>query len=229
MIPIHSVTASRTDAFVLAGGRSSRMGTDKTLLRFQNVALIERTLHLLRSVGLAPRIVGSRPDLETYGPVIPDRREHCGPLSGIEAGLLASSGESAIFIPVDVPLLPAAFLVQLLKRADVTQAPATIPRILGQPQPLIAVYRRALLPAISKALAEGDHKVMRVVQQGASMLDRTIDMFDVETVLTASCGHDGWPAMTSDAFLNCNTPEDLARATRLAGHLRNHDPIYSQD
>ncbi len=219
----------RTDAFVLAGGRSSRMGQDKTLLQFETVPLIESALNLLRSLGLMPRIVGSRPDLERYAAVLPDLREQCGPLSGIEAGLLASSGEAALFIPVDVPLLPARLLHLLLTRAALTHAPATIPRILGQSQPLVAIYSRDLLPAISKALDEGDYKVMRVVQQGAAALGRPVDIFNVETVLTASSSYECWPAITTSAFLNCNTPEDLTRAARLAGHLKNDDPTIRRN
>lgn len=223
------VISSATDAFVLAGGASSRMGTDKALLYFQDVPLIERALDLLRSIGLTPRIVGRRPDLEKYAPVIPDVREQCGPLSGIEAGLLACSGEAAIFFPVDVPLLPATFLTWLLRRAELTQTPATIPRILGQPQPLVAVYGRALLPVITKTLDEGDYKVMRVIQRGAAILGSAVDIFSIETVSTASSGYEGWPAIAANAFLNCNTPEDLTRAERLAGHLKIDDPTLGQD
>ena len=220
---------SGTDAFVLAGGGSTRMGTDKALLRLHNTPLIEHALNLLRSVGLTPRIVGSRRDLEKFAPVIPDRREHCGPLSGLEAGLLACSGDTAIFLPVDVPLLPAGLLVRLLMRAELTGALATLPRALGQPQPLSAVYRRDLLPAISKALDERDYKVMRVVLQGAAGQGGSVDLFHVETVMTASSGHSDWPAIAANVFLNCNTPEDLARAALLAGHLKNDDAIQGRD
>lgn len=206
-------------AFVLAGGGSTRMGTDKALLRFQNVALVERALYRLRSIGLHPGIVGSRADLRNCAPIIPDLHEHCGPLSGLEAGLSASSAPLTLFIPVDLPLLPAALLSRLITRALITNAPATIPCILGQPQPLAAVYHRDLLPVVSRALAMGDYKVMRVIQQGAAALGQPIDMFNVETVIGASGNYAGWPRVPANAFLNCNTPDDLKRAALCAGHL----------
>ncbi len=204
------------DAFVLAGGASSRMGTDKALLRFQGITLIERTLQLLRSLGLVPRIVGSRDDLHAYAPVIPDRRVRCGPLSGIEAGLLASAHEAALFVPIDIPLLPAVLLQSLVNRSENTQAPATVPRILGQPQPLVAIYRRELLPTISASLAQGDYKVLRVMQRAAAILNRDIDLFNAESVSTAAGYFVGWPAVPSHAFLNCNTPADIKQAETLA-------------
>ena len=229
MRQVNSTPQFIKDAFVLAGGGSSRMGTDKALLCFQNTPLVERALTLLRSVGLTPRIVGRRPDLERYAPVIYDLREQCGPLSGIESGLLATSGEAAMFLPVDVPLLPADFLRWLLQRSCLTKTPATVPRVLGQPQPLSAVYTRDLLPAISEALDEGDYKVMRVVQQGAALLGRAVDIFDVEKATIASSVWDGWPSIASHAFVNCNTPEDFKRAARLAGHLKIDDSTLGQD
>ena len=208
------VREMKIDAFVLAGGASSRMGQDKALIRLGELTLVERALQLLRSIGLAPRIVGSRPDLERFAPVIADLRRDCGPLSGIEAGLFASESGTALFLPVDVPLLPAQLLVQLLARAELTMAAATMPRILGQHQPLCAIYRRDLLPILSKALDAGDYKVMRVIQQGVAALSQSLDIFDIEITTTASGDYSGWPRMMANAFLNCNTPEDLAQMYR---------------
>lgn len=206
-------------AFVLAGGGSTRMGTDKALLRLQDVTLIERALHLLRSIGLHPGIVGTRADLKEYAAIVPDLRERCGPLSGLEAGLRVSHNALTLFIPVDLPLLPPTLLTRLIRRAQVTNALATIPRILGQPQPLAAVYHRDLLPAVSTALALGDYKVMRIVQQACVALGRPIDMFNAEAVTTACSDYADWPRVPALAFLNCNTLDDLRRAARSAGHL----------
>jgi molybdopterin-guanine dinucleotide biosynthesis protein A len=197
------------DAFVLAGGASSRMGSDKALLSVGGMTLVERALRLLAEFAVTPRIVAARPDLERYAPVVQDLRKGCGPLSGIEAGLLTSESDLALFIPVDVPLLPASLLRRLISRASITGALATVPRLLGQVEPLCAVYRRDLLPAISRALTAGDLKVMRVIEHAASDLLGTIDIFDMETVLTAEGDFRGWPLVRGRALLNCNTPADL--------------------
>ncbi len=203
-------------AFVLAGGASSRMGTDKVWLAVGGLTMLDRALQLLKEISPAPRIVvaksnASHPDLAAYAPIVQDLQTGCGPLSGIEAGLLASHSDLSIFIPVDLPLLPARFLKILIERSAHTGAVATIARVLGQVQPLCAVYHRALLPAITNSLAAGDYKVMRVVHQAAALLSERIDIFNLETVTTAGATFDGWPIPASRAFLNCNSPADVSR------------------
>jgi molybdopterin-guanine dinucleotide biosynthesis protein A len=200
--------------FVLAGGGSTRMGKDKALLALNGVTLIERAIQLLGSIGLEPVIVASREDLAIYAPVVPDLRSGCGPLSGIEAGLkhACATKRKALFIPVDVPLLSSALLLQMIERAWLTDALVTIPRSLGQEQPLSAVYDVALLPAISQALDAGDYKVMRVVLKAAMELGgpQAIDCYDIETSGAATTNAAPRPA--APPFLNCNTPADFLLA-----------------
>ncbi|MBW4027307.1 MAG: molybdenum cofactor guanylyltransferase [Acidobacteria bacterium] len=190
--------------FVLAGGLSTRMGRDKALLPFRGRLLIEHAVELLVSVGLDPHIAGSRPDLRRFAPIVEDLHSGAGPLGGIEAAL-SNVAEAALFLPVDLPLLPPEFLRLLLARVGLTGAAATIPTIAGQPQPLCAVYSRTLLPRISAALAQGDGKVMRVVT------GLRTDLFSVESVATAQENF-GLPSPPHQWFTNVNSPDDLARA-----------------
>ena len=217
MVPtVTAAPASTINAYVIAGGASSRMGSDKATLSLRGSTLVERALGILQAAGFQAKIVGSRSDLAGFAPVIPDLRVGCGPLSGIEAGLLHSDSELAVFIPVDVPLLPSAMVRCLARRALLTRAMVTIPRVLGFAQPLCAVYHRALLPSISSALDRGDYKVMRVMREATAVLASDVDIFDLETVLTAGEDRRKWPLISSSAFLNCNTREDL---TRIQHHL----------
>ena len=195
------------NAFVVAGGQSTRMGRDKALLLLDGVPLMARALDLLRSLGLSARICGSRPDLVRFAEVVPDNFPHCGPLAGIEAALAVSSTELNLFLPVDLPLLPSAFLRWLAARAEVSQAVATIPVVADRPQPLCAVYSRRLLEGIRRCLAAGDRKVMSGIRAAADSLSEPIDRFDVETV--ASTLGAEWPASpVKDWFRNVNTPAD---------------------
>src|SRR6202167_5393173 len=132
--------------FVLAGGRSTRMGQDKALLQVGGRSLLDLALDKLRSIGVAaPRIAAARSDLSSHAGVVADLHPGCGPLSGIEAALAASSRPLNVFLPVDVPLLPAQFLLWMLQRAQTTGALVTVPRINGWPQALCAVYHRDVL------------------------------------------------------------------------------------
>ena len=196
------------EAFVLAGGRSSRMGHDKSLLRLAGRSLIEHALEKLRTLPLAvpPRIAGAHADLSFYAPVVPDLHPGRGPLSGIEAALASTTQPLNLFLPVDLPLLPAQFLNWMLWRAETTGASMTVPRINGLPQPLCAIYHRKLLQPIRAALLAGNYKVTEAIPAS-----ETIDIFDVETVASANQELRGWSALPLFRwFHNCNTPEDMA-------------------
>ena len=173
---------STRQAFVLAGGQSLRMGRDKTQLTLEGSTLLERALQLLHRAGFYPSVAGLRGSVASSAPRVIDRFPGSGPLAGIEAALAAITGphQPVLFIPVDLPLLPPAFLRALFRRAEDSGALATVPYIGGKPQPLSAVYSSALAPGLQEALGRGDRKVMRVLEQlvPASRFDR----FRVEAV-----------------------------------------------
>jgi molybdopterin-guanine dinucleotide biosynthesis protein A len=198
------------EGFVLAGGRSSRMGQDKALLQVGGRPLVDLALDKFRSVGLAAaRIAGSRTDLSSHASVVPDLHPGCGPLSGIEAALAATTQPLNIFLPVDMPLLPARFLHWMLQRAEITGALVTVPRINGRPQPLCAIYHRDLLPPITAALLAGNHKVMAVVTAAAGR-SQTTDVFDTEHVASTHPELLGFSHLPLYRwFHNCNLPEDM--------------------
>jgi molybdenum cofactor guanylyltransferase len=200
------------NAFVVAGGQSIRMGSDKALLLLDGTPLIARALDLLRSLGLSPRICGLRPDLARFAEVVPDNFSQCGPLAGIEAALAVSDTDLNLFVPLDLPLLPAAFLRWLLARAEASQAVAAIPLVSDRAQPLCAVYSRRLLEGIRRSLAVGDFKVMKGICTAAESLHETVDLFAVEAV-AATVGADDWPSSppVHDWFRNLNTPADYQR------------------
>ncbi len=205
-------------AYLLAGGQSTRMGQDKAMLKLAGRPLLVHMLEKLRALGFSPEIAGSRADLLPFGPVLGDLHPGCGPLAGIEAALASSETELNLFVPVDLPLLPAAVLELLLDRAAITGALATLPSVGGLPQPLCAVYHRDLLPALRTSLENGGYKVMPALRAGAARQGPgALDLFALEPVRTAADLH-SLPIALGDAFLNCNTPQELARVeTLLAG------------
>ena len=203
------------EGFVLAGGRSTRMGQDKTLLSPAGRSLLDLALDKLRALPLAgaPRIVAARSDLSAHAAVIGDLHPGCGPLSGIEAALAASAQPLNVVLPVDIPLLPPHFLLWMLERAAITGALVTVPRFNGRPQPLCAVYHRDLLGHITASLRAGDHKVMSAVTAAAHAQSpaHNIDIFDVELVASTHAPMTAFsPLPLYRWFHNCNTPEDMA-------------------
>jgi molybdopterin-guanine dinucleotide biosynthesis protein A len=128
---------------ILAGGKSTRMGTDKAFVELEGRTLLARSLELTRSVSAAVRIVGSREKFAPFAPVVEDVFRDCGPLGGIHAALRASQTEINLILAVDMPFVSRAFLEYLIETArDVRDAIVVVPHCDGGSQPLCAVYRR---------------------------------------------------------------------------------------
>src|SRR5690349_8871815 len=128
--------------FILAGGRSTRMGSDKSLLRFANSTLIESAIQRMRGVTSDVAIVSPRNDLAKYAPVIHDVYPERGPLGGIHAALASSVHELNLMLAVDIPLVPPELLKKLLVVAQDSQAIITVPQTSEGWQPLCAVYHK---------------------------------------------------------------------------------------
>ena len=209
------------EGFVLAGGRSTRMGRDKALITICGRTLLAIALDKLRALHLSPagtpRIAGSRPELAAYAPIVADIHPACGPLSGMEAALTATAQPLNLFVPVDLPFVPPEFLAWMLLRAAATGALITYPRVNGLAQPLCAVYHRDLLAPITRSLAAGNYKVIRVLAAavdeiaGPAKYSQAIDTFDLELLAAAYPElHAFSPAPLYRWFQNCNSPDDLA-------------------
>ena len=138
--------ALSASGFVLAGGRSSRMGSDKALAVFAGDPLIQVALNTFAEAGVSARIAGSRSALGVYADEIADTFIEIGPMGGVHAGLAASDAEWNLFLPVDLPLMPGLLLLRLLERAALTGAPVTATRLNGRLEPFPVVLRSDVLP-----------------------------------------------------------------------------------
>jgi len=201
--------------FVLAGGRSSRMGSDKALALFHGVPLIQAALQRIDAVGISARIAGARSDLSSFAAQIPDTFAETGPLGGIHAALSASDAEWNLFLPVDLPLMPSSLLACLLQRAMLTGAPVTAARLNGRIQPFPVVLHRAVLPSITQRLETGNSACHAAWQSIPAELDSTLDAAPAEYL--HQCGHcshpRGFPPILW--FQSANTPAELSRLNRL--------------
>jgi molybdopterin-guanine dinucleotide biosynthesis protein A len=209
------VTGIDAEGWVLAGGRSERMGRDKAGMEFAGIPLLERMLGKLRKLDLRGRVAGLREPVEGIAAeVVSDFHPDCGPLSGMETALGRSKTPLVMMLGVDLPLIETGFLMWMLGRAQVTGAAATIPRVLGQPQPLCAVYHRELLGGITRALDSGDYKTMTAVDRAAG---GRLDLLDVERAAATGAWDSALPVHWQ--FMNCNTREELAAAAALLDRL----------
>lgn len=201
--------------FVLAGGKSSRMGKDKALAELGGRALIERALAVLREAGLTAAIAGASSQLTGFAPVIEDATAGMGPLGGVCAGLKATQARYAVLLSVDMPLLPASLIVYLLWHARVTGAVATVPSVNGFAQTFPAVVERSAQPALEDSLRTGYSGCFAAFETAAKSVGGELHRLPVEWL--AQAGHvehpDGLPGALW--FLNVNDPAELARAEGL--------------
>ncbi len=195
-------------AFVLAGGKSSRMGSDKAFLELNGSTLLARTLRLAKAVTKNLSIVGAREKFESSErelqvPVIEDIYREQGPLAGIHAALRGTRTELNLVISVDMPFLESRFLEFLVTQARSCDAIVTVPRANGSFQPLCAVYRPQFREVAQRALDQGNNKI------GALFSASEVSVRIIEEDEIRKLAFD--PAM----FHNLNTPEDLRRAAHL--------------
>jgi molybdopterin-guanine dinucleotide biosynthesis protein A len=202
--------------FVLAGGQSSRMGRDKALVELGGQPLVARPLNILRQAGLSATIAGARSALSRFAPVIDDAGalsgSPSGPLSGICAALESMQAEFAVFLSVDMPLLPSSLVAYLLDRARITGAVAVVASVNGFAQTFPAVVRKAALSALRVELSCGKGGCLHAFREAAAQLNLPFTTLTVENLVQA--GQVEHPSGLPPAFwfLNVNTPADLERA-----------------
>jgi molybdopterin-guanine dinucleotide biosynthesis protein A len=145
---------------VLAGGRSSRMGTPKAALEWHGSTLLRRTVGVISRVTGGPVVVvrapgQALPPLPPHVEVVDDPREGLGPVQGLAAGLaaVADRAEIAFVSSTDLPFLHPAFIRRVL-RAVPDGADVGLPLVRGYPQPLAAAYRTALAPVAARLAAQ---------------------------------------------------------------------------
>jgi molybdopterin-guanine dinucleotide biosynthesis protein A len=142
---------------VLAGGRSSRMGTPKAWLDWHGATLLRRTCGLVARGAAGPVVVVRAPGQELPPlpdgvRVVEDAREGKGPLQGLLAGLEAVDGETAFVASTDMPFLHPRFVAAVCAAIDGVDA--AVPVLDGHRQPLAAAYRTALAPLLQQLVAE---------------------------------------------------------------------------
>lgn len=196
---------SRVSGVIFAGGRATRLGgVNKALLEVGGRPIIERIVDAIgplvgeQLVLANDDALGSRTDVR----LVHDPDPHAGVLPALAAGLAAATGELCLAVACDMPFVSRALFERLMALQRDADADVVIPRTADHLEPLHAVYRRApVLAAIRAALDRGERRMISYFP--------SVRVLEVAAADLAAAG----PA----PFFNVNTPEDLARAQRLAG------------
>ena len=193
-------TVPEASAVVLVGGKSSRMGSSKAFLRFDDEPILVHIVRALRRM-FSEIIVVAAPEQELPSlpvMVVRDEVAHQGPVGGLCYGLKATGSDFSFVTSCDVAFVNPELISYLVSR--IPECDVVVPHWQQRPQPLHAVYRRSVLPLLEDQLERGQL--------------RPIHLFD--RVRTCTVDEDTIRRFDPDglSFLNMNTPQDYEEALR---------------
>jgi len=146
---------------ILAGGKSSRMGTDKGFLKLNSKPFIQYSIEALQPLVSEIIIVSNNIEYDSLGlKRVNDIINNAGPVAGIYSGLEASKTEFNLVLSCDIPLISTEVLKKLIDAIDETSEIIQIENN-KKTMPLIALYKKHVKDAF-KALLQQDERRLRI-------------------------------------------------------------------
>ncbi|MEJ7710272.1 MAG: molybdenum cofactor guanylyltransferase [Pyrinomonadaceae bacterium] len=152
--------------FILIGGRSSRMGSDKSQLLIGQRSFVDRISEALYGITNGVSLVGENTFCDASPlPLIPDLRPHWSALGGIESALANCRQPWAVIVACDLPFVTSNFLRSLASHREGYDAVAPVQRC-GRPQPLCAFYSRdTCLQTIDELITHGERRPLELLRK----------------------------------------------------------------
>lgn len=148
---------------IVAGGKSSRMGTNKALIELNGLPLIAHVARTMQHVFKRVFIVAD--DAEPYRflrlPVYPDIFKDSGPLGGIHAGFVHSGAKSIFVAACDTPFISPALIEYIIHYPS--EASVKVAQMDGEVHPLCGWYDRSTMPYVQQALEANQLQVKKVL------------------------------------------------------------------
>lgn len=184
---------NKITGIILAGGKSSRMGTDKGEVLLKEKKLIEHVLEAVSPVTNSIFIIANNNNYNYLGyPVYRDLIKDCGPIGGIYTGLMHSETEQNLILSCDTPLINTELLNYIILNRDDSEI--TVAENQGKIEPLCALY--------SKKCAE---KFKELIKQNEFKITHAMSFFNTKRVPIS----EKQDFYSERLFFNINTPLDL--------------------
>lgn len=180
---------------ILAGGKSSRMGVNKSFLKLGNQTIIERTVDLMKSIFSNVIIITNTPNEYQFLnlPLYEDIYKLKGPLAGIHSALSHSETERIFVLPCDLPFMSREMIEYILFYP--TDKPVVFCHAGGFHQPLVGIYSKCILPYVEDFLSNNN------------LIDKSLLSFlkiiDIEVIHPENLAF-----YKEELFCNINTKED---------------------
>lgn len=177
---------------ILAGGQSTRMGTDKALLQINDKTLLENAIEICRPVCSEILISSGNPEHKKFGyQIVPDEIKNCGPIGGIYSCLKKSETLWNLVLSVDALFVTSEFLQYLALQKDKFEA--VIPKHPGGVEPLVSLYNKNALFAFEVQIRKHDYKMQNLLR----------------LISTSYVDCDKWLIKNRHLFDNLNSLDDL--------------------
>jgi len=196
----------RVTGVIQAGGKSTRMGgRPKALIELGGRRIVERVVAALAPAVDDVLIVTNTPELYAFLglPMVGDVYPEHGSLGGIYTGLKAAAGQVAFTVACDMPFLHPEVVRLVVARAG--EGDVVIPRVGSQLETMHAAYAKACLPRIEERLIAGQLRIVGFFERV-----RVVEITEADIARFRD------PQV---AFMNVNTPDELARARGLVAEL----------
>jgi len=192
--PKHHTKLTGVTGVILAGGRSSRMGSNKALLPYRGGLFIEAIYRQLKALFPEVLLVTNTPEQYDFLPCrkAGDIFSDMGALAGLQSGLFHSSNEHIFAVACDMPYLDDRLIRYLVSQRH--KGKVVIPEGEVCPEPLHAVYAKGCLPCMEASLRENRRRIVSFFP--------TVDVVTVPRKVVGNFD----PEFRS--FSNINTPND---------------------
>ncbi len=187
---------------ILAGGKSSRYGTNKAFAEMQGTRLIDRVARAMASVFPRLILVTNTPQEYTYLriPMFEDHIKGLGPIGGIYTGLDVMPDPAGFFVACDMPFINPELVLRMVGMGN--DYDAVVPRVDWMIEPLHAVYAKSCLPFIKASIEAEEYQIIKVYDR---IRVRYIDEKEIKAID---------PGFKT--FFNVNRPEELEDALKMA-------------
>lgn len=152
------ILLSKIEAFVLAGGKSKRMGADKGLVQLNDKPMVSYVLQALKETELPVRIIANNPEYEKFGfPVYGDLVNEKGPMGGLLTAISNTKAEVVMLLSCDMPFINSKAIKLFLKAVDEENITALL--IKERINPLFAAYPLHLKKSVKNSIASEELKM----------------------------------------------------------------------
>lgn len=144
---------------ILCGGKSSRMGRNKSEVMFNNISLLNHAQTILLKHFAKVYVSSNKEQSSNF--VVPDIHKNIGPIGGIHACLSLINSDYLFVLGCDMPFVTTEIINKLIENID--NYDIIVPSVNGKIEPLCAIYSKKILNSIEKKIEKQDFKLLNLI------------------------------------------------------------------